>query len=138
MEVVYNQLGCQAQLQGHLDEAERQRAWEEIKRGELLVRYGAPESWIIQRTIGRLHLLREEYAEAIPCLLAVRRYVTGRNRFVDDRALIRAYNELGEHDRARAIALDGVALGPPYSRVYLDLLSTIPSEPADVEPARGP
>ena len=91
------------------------------------MKYGAPEMWVIQRTIGRLHLLREEYEEAIPFLLAVRPKLNGRSRAVDDRALVRAYLQIGDTDKAREIALDGIAFGGPYSGFYLDLLAGIPS-----------
>jgi len=126
LEAVYNELGCLAQIQGTLAEDDQQRALKAIERGKFLLRLGAPEPWIFQRTIGRLYLLREEYAEAIPYLLAAHSQLKGRDRIVDDRVLVRAYLEIGDPVSARAIANSGLRQSGRFSQVYLDLLAGIP------------
>jgi len=58
-------------------------------------------------TLGRLHQLRGEFAEAIPYLLASRKKLNGTDLVAADEALVVSYLKTGRPEEARRIVDNG-------------------------------
>lgn len=125
LEALYNEFTCVVQQAKRFDELQQRRVQQAIERGTLISDCGLPDSWSVDQTIAHLHLLLKQYDAAIPFLLRALPHESGKTRTFDELALIRAYLETGEKEKARTLALEGVLRGGSYSEVYRQLLQSI-------------
>lgn len=125
LEYVYFALACRLKLDGALTEEDLAEATEAITQGHFLLAYGFSESGLTERYIGRLHQLREEWAEAIPFLLAARPKMSAEDLVATDQALILSYMKTGQTSAAFALVDDGIAHSGRFSNHYRQLRADI-------------
>ncbi|MBU0678258.1 MAG: tetratricopeptide repeat protein [Verrucomicrobia bacterium] len=128
LEYVYFMLACRERMNGSLTDEDRHVAQDAITRGNVLLGAGKSRSGMAERYIGRLHQLRGEFAEAIPCLQAAQSKVYEMDRVAVDYALIISYVELGEKEAADDVAKYGIDHSGKYADIYRKLLSQIQSD----------
>jgi tetratricopeptide (TPR) repeat protein len=125
LEALYNEFTCVVQQAERMDELQQRRVQQAIECGTLISDCGLPDSWSVDQTIAHLHLLLEQYDEAIPFLQRAIPHESGESRTFDEMALIRAYLETGQREKARTLALEGVGRGGSYSEVFRQILQSI-------------
>ncbi|NBX25143.1 MAG: tetratricopeptide repeat protein [Planctomycetes bacterium] len=118
LEYIYFELACREQLQGKLDEAQRQRAAEAIEEAKFLLSRGSSESGLAERYTGRLHQLRGEWAEAIPYLLAARPKMRAEDLVACDQALFMSYVNTGNRPAAIMLCDDGIRNAGQFAGTY--------------------
>ena len=126
---------CKARLQGTVTDADRAAVAREIEQGQVLLQRGSSQSGFTEYYLARLHLLRSEYAEAIPLLDASRRKLSTSDQVTVDQSLIISYLKTGEADQAIRIAQNGLEQGGPYAPLYRDMLMQIEVLTANKAPA---
>jgi tetratricopeptide (TPR) repeat protein len=128
MEYVYFSLACAQKLNknGALTATEQAVALEELRRGKVLLSFGKSQSGMAARYMGRLHQLRQEFAEAIGYLESARTRLFGFDRVAADQALIVSYMKTGQPDAARRLAREGIQLSGSYRNLYQTMLDSIP------------
>ncbi len=124
---------CKERLQGALTAADCAAVAREMQRGQVLL--GFSQSGFTGYYLARLHLLRGEYAEAIPLLNASRRKLSTSDQVVVDQSLIISYLKTGATDQAVRVAQNGLEQGGPYAPLYRDLLTQIEALTATNAPA---
>lgn len=135
LEYTYYVLYCKQKLHGGLDTADRHLAEAAIRQGRFLVRYQANATGFIERYTGLLHLLRGEFAEAIPFLAASRQKQTGFDRMVVDQTLVLCLVQTRQLDQARALLTAAVAAGGEFATNYRELLEKVSALEQSLEPA---
>lgn len=130
LEYVYFTLACRLKLEGALTSEDRAEAAAAIAQGQFLLGHGFSESGLTERYVGRLHQLREEWAEAIPFLLAARPKMSAEDLVATDQALMMSYAKTGRATEALALAEDGIKnsgkFAPIYRQMKQDLERSIP------------
>lgn len=126
---------CKARLQNDLTATDRAAVAREIEQGQVLLQQGSSKTGFTEYYLARLHLLRGEYAEAIPLLDASRRKLSTSNQVAVDRSLIISYLKIGEADQAIRIAQIGLEQAGAYAPLYRDLLTQIEALTATNAPA---
>jgi tetratricopeptide (TPR) repeat protein len=126
---------CKERVQGALTAADRAAVAREMEQGQVLLQRGSSESGFTEYYLARLHLLRGEYAEAIPLLDASRRKLSTSDQVAVDQSLIISYLKTGAADQAIRIAQNGLEQGGPYAPLYRDLLTQIEALTATNAPA---
>lgn len=127
LEYVYYALLCKQKLNGGLSEEDGRQAQAAIAQGHFLLQHSHAENGFTARYTGLLHLLRREYAEAVPLLLTSRQKLTGFDRLVVDQTLILSLLKTSQYERARALAAEGVANGGELAARYQALLEQLPA-----------
>jgi len=125
LEYAYYGLFCRQKLSGALGAAERQQARTAIEQGHFLAKYAPSSLGFTERFTGLLHFLCGEYAEAIPCLLAVQAQQTGIDRLAVDQVLFVCYLQTRQPGRAREVLTAGAAAAGPYAGQYKALLAQL-------------
>ncbi|MFQ5412288.1 MAG: tetratricopeptide repeat protein, partial [Phycisphaerae bacterium] len=126
VEYAYLMLACRNRRFGALAEADRLTAQRAIDRGKTLLRFGRSTNGLTERNIGRLHQLCDEYAKAIPFLLAARNKIPpGRQLLAADQALVDSYIRTGERDKALRIIEQGLKSAGDYVPVYRGLMNRL-------------
>ncbi|OGV44535.1 MAG: hypothetical protein A2X46_03010 [Lentisphaerae bacterium GWF2_57_35] len=87
--------------------------------------------------MGRLHQLRGEWSEAIPCLLAARPRMRAEDRVACDQALILSYLKTDQPVQALALADDGILNSGIFSDIYRKLRKEIERKTRDASAARS-
>ena len=122
---IYFELACREQLQGKLEEGQRQKAADAIEEAKFLLSRGSSESGLTERYAGRLHQLRGEWAAAIPYLLQARPKMNAEDLVACDQALFLSYLQTGNVPAARALVDEGVRnagrFGPMYQQLGAQL-----------------
>ncbi len=118
LEYVYFALACRQRIDGVLDAEDLAAAAEAIAQGEFLLARGYSESGLTERYTGRLHQLRDEWAEAIPFLLAARPKMQAEDLVATDQALILSYLKTGQQNKALALADDGIKNSGRFAEFY--------------------
>ena len=125
LEYIYFELACREQLQGKLEEGQRQKAADAIEEAKFLLSRGSSESGLTERYAGRLHQLRGEWAAAIPYLLQARPKMNAEDLVACDQALFLSYLQTGNVPAARALVDEGVRnagrFGPMYQQLGAQL-----------------
>jgi predicted Zn-dependent protease len=127
LEYTYFLLLCRQKLNGSLDAADRQLAEQSIRQGHFLSQHFAAGNDFIERYTGLLHILRGEFAEAVPFLELSRKKCTGIDRLAVDQALMVSYLTIGQADRAKEILSAGAAAGGEFAVRYHSLLQRLPA-----------
>ena len=125
LEYIYFELACREQLQGKLDESQRQRAADAIEEAKFLLTRGSSESGLAERYTGRLHQLRGEWAEAIPYLLAARPKMRAEDLVACDQALFMSYVNTGNRAAAIMLCDDGIRNAGQFAGTYKSLRSQL-------------
>lgn len=123
LEYVYFRLACRQKINGSLDAADLDAASDAIAEGQFLLANGYSESGLTERYVGRLHQLRNEWAEAIPFLLAARPKMQAEDLVATDQALFMSYLRTGRKLEALAIAEEGVKNSGRFREIYLRMRS---------------
>lgn len=106
-------LALAAKVQGGhaLDETDRLWARESIDEGRFLIRIGQSDSGQAELFVGELSQVLGDFQGSIPYLLTASRKVSGRFIATADRALVLAYVQTGQVEKAREIVRAGLASG---------------------------
>jgi lysophospholipase L1-like esterase len=127
LEYTYYVLYCKQKLRGSLDDADRALAQTALQQGRFLVQHQNDSDGFTERYTGLLHLLRGEFADAIPFLAAGRQKVTGFDRLAVDQTLLFCYAQTRQLEKARALITEGAVGGGEYAAQYRDLLEKLPA-----------
>lgn len=127
LEYTYYVLYCKQKLQGGLDAADKKLAQAAIHRGRFLTRHAPGSNGFPERYTGLLHLLRGEFAEAIPFLAASRTKQTGFDRLVVDQTLVLCLVRVGQFNEAHRLLTSALAGAGEYARQYQALLQQLPA-----------
>lgn len=125
LEYNYFMLVCRERVNGKLDDADRALAAECIERGKFLLDHGHSESGMAERYTGRLHQLREEWAAAIPFLMASRSKVGGTDLVAVDQALVMSYMRTGRKDDAMKLIQNGIQHSGEFAGLYRQMLPAV-------------
>jgi tetratricopeptide (TPR) repeat protein len=136
LEYVYFWLACRLQLAGSLSAEELALSAGELERGKTLLRHGYSESGFAARYVGRIHQLRDEYAEAIPYLLAARDKLYEFDKVAADQALVMSYLQTGDPASARKLAMYGTEHSGKYADYYHKMLKSIPAAGEEIMETR--
>jgi lysophospholipase L1-like esterase len=135
LEYTYYGLLCRKKLNGGLGAADQAQARAAIAQGHFLAAHTPLDTDFTQRFTGLLHLLCGEFAQAIPCLLAVQAQQTGIDRLAVDEALFVCYVQTRQFGEARAL----LTAGTPRAGVYAEQYRTLLGQLSALERARtGP
>jgi tetratricopeptide (TPR) repeat protein len=118
LEYVYFALACRQKIKGGLDESDLKAASEAIAQGRFLLANGYSETGLTERYVGRLHQLRNEWAEAIPFLLAARPKMQAEDLVATDQALFLSYLKVGRKEEALALAEAGAKSSGRFRGIY--------------------
>lgn len=121
LEYAYFEFACREKLHGKLDAHDQAKAREELERGRFLLRRGFSESGMAERYMGRIHQLLGEHQEAIPYLENARPRMSAMDLVATDQALVTAYLQAGEKDKARALVNEGLEKSGEYRTFYQQL-----------------
>jgi len=127
LEYTYFALLCRQKLTGSLDATDRQLAAQTIRQGHFLSKHLAAGNDFIERYTGLLHILRGEFAEAVPFLELSRKKSTGIDRLAVDQALLVAYLQTGQGEKAKEVLTVGAAAGGEFAPKYQSLLQRLPT-----------
>ncbi len=122
VEYVYFMLAARQRLKTQLDEADRAIALAAIERGLALARFAPLADVQLHRWIGRLYQLRDEQAKAIPHLVAAMPALGGTDLLALDQALVFAYLQTGQAQKASELVKQRVAAGGPFVEAYRQML----------------
>jgi lysophospholipase L1-like esterase len=125
LEYVYYDLVCRQKINGGLGTADKQLAHHAIEQGHFLAEHMASDTDFTQRYTGFLHFLCGEFAQAIPCLLAVQAQQTGIDRLALDQALVVSYLETQQPAKARDILASGVNAAGAFAEQYKAMLAQL-------------
>jgi lysophospholipase L1-like esterase len=125
LEYVYYGLLCQQKLSGGLGAAERNLAHKAIEQGHFLAEHMPSDTDFTQRYTGFLHFLCGEFAQAIPCLLAVQPQQTGIDRLALDQALVVCYLETQQPAKAHEVLTSGAEAAGAYAEQYKAMLAQL-------------
>jgi len=125
LEYVYYGLLCRQKISGGLGPPDRQLARKAIEQGHFLTEHLASDTDFTQRYTGFLHFLCGEFAQAIPCLLAVQGQQTGIDRLALDQALVVCYLQTRQPGKAQDLLAAGAAIGGDYAQQYKALLAQL-------------
>lgn len=119
-------LGLAAKLQGggRLDEDDRRLAQRMIEEGRFLIRTGQSDSGQAERFVGQLMQILGDFRGSIEPLLAARAKVSGAHVAATDRALVLAYVQTGQVERAREIVRAGLSGAEPGA--YREMETLLP------------
>jgi len=118
LEYVFFALACRQKSGGELDEADLAVAADAVAQGKFLVDQSYDKDGVAARYAGRICQLRNEWAEAIPFLLAARPKMQDKNRVAVDQALLLSYLQTGKKAEAIALADEGIKAGGQFAEVY--------------------
>lgn len=122
VEYVYFMLAARERLKPKLDESDRAIALAAIERGRALAKFAPLADVQIHRWIGRLYQLRDEQAQAIPHLVAAMPALGGTDLFALDQALVFAYVQTGQTQKASELVKQRLAAGGPFVEAYRRML----------------
>jgi len=125
LEYVYYGLLCRQKITGGLGPADRQLARKATEQGHFLAEHLVSDTDFTQRYTGFLHFLCGEFAQAIPCLLAVQARQTGIDRLALDQALVVCYLETRQPEKAQDLLAAGAATAGAYAEQYQALLAQL-------------
>jgi lysophospholipase L1-like esterase len=125
LEYVYYDLVCRQKISGGLGAAEKQLAHDAIEQGHFLAEHVPSDTDFTQRYTGFLHFLCGEFAQAIPCLLAVQPRQTGIDRLALDQALVVCYLETQQPAKAHDVLTSGVNAAGAYAEHYKAMLAQL-------------
>ncbi|MCA9284318.1 MAG: tetratricopeptide repeat protein [Phycisphaerales bacterium] len=134
LEYTFLSLYCRLRMHGTLGDADRQEALEAIQRGRFLIDNGLSTTGAAERFVGEFHVMRDEFAEAVPFLLVAQRKLEGMNRAATDEALVRAYVGTGQRALAQGVIDEGFATNARFAGAYRNMAALLepgapPSEP---------
>jgi hypothetical protein len=118
LEYVFFALACRQKIDGELGEEDLAVAADAVAQGQFLIDHGYDIDGIGARYAGRICQLRNEWAEAIPFLLAARPKMQDKNRVAIDQALFLSYLQTGQKKEALALADDGIKNAGEFAEVY--------------------
>jgi len=127
MEYAYFELACREKINGELDAKDLAKAREELARGRFLLRRGFSESGMAERYLGRIHQMLGEHREAIPYLEAARPRMSAMDLVATDQALITAYLQTGEKEKARALVREGLEKSGEFQSFYRQMAQQLPA-----------
>jgi hypothetical protein len=125
MEYVYYGLLCRQKITGGLGSADTQLAHKAIEQGHFLSQHVTSDTDFTQRYTGLLHFLCGEFADAIPCLLAVQSRQTGIDRLALDQALVVCYLQTDQLSKAHDVLAGGVEAAGAYAEQYKAMLAQL-------------
>jgi len=125
LEYVYYGLLCRQKIGGGLGTAEKQLAHNAIEQGHFLAEHMPSDTDFTQRYTGFLHFLCGEFAQAIPCLLAVQPQQTGIDRLALDQALVVCYLETQQAAKAHEVLTSGAEAAGAYAEQYKAMLAQL-------------
>ncbi len=117
-EFTYFMLACRERIKGSLDDADREIAQQAVQRCEVLLGQGRSPTGQAERYAGRLCQLRGEHQRAIPFLLTAREKLFDTDKVGNDQALVEAYVNTGQSDKARAVVQNGIEKSGKYADIY--------------------
>ena len=121
-EFTYYMLACRLALRPAgaqvPDDAEKEMARAAVGRCEVLLSQGRSPSGQAERYAGRLCQLCGEHEKAIPFLLTAREKLFETDRVANDQALVEAYVNTGQSDKARAVVQNGIEKSGRYADMY--------------------
>ncbi|GJQ26065.1 MAG: hypothetical protein HBSAPP02_10970 [Phycisphaerae bacterium] len=129
VEYVYFMLAARERLKAQLDDADRATALAAIERGQALARFAPLADLQIHRWIGRLYQLRAEQAKAIPHLEAAMPALSGTDLLALDQALVFAYLQTGQSQKASELVKQRLAGGGPFGEAYRRMLQPSATAP---------
>lgn len=118
VEYSYFVLACRLARSNELTEDDRVFAQAAIDRGKLLLGQGRSASGDAERYVGRLMMLRGEFAEAIPFLVTARPKLSGMDLVAADKALVECYVRTGKKAEAEALVQRGIEQSGQFSGYY--------------------
>ena len=127
LEYVYFALACKEKLAGGLTAEDKQLAAHAIRQGEFLIKHPLSNTEFAERYTGLLHLLRAEFAAAIPLLEATRPRLKEVDLVATELALVACYLKTGQFDKAAQLATEGASRKDAYSPRYEMLLKEMPA-----------
>jgi tetratricopeptide (TPR) repeat protein len=127
IEYTYFALVCHHKLNGgRLDESALAAAASAFARTDFMLAHGTGNPGLLRRFRGRLHQLRGDWEKSIDDLLAARTQLWEMEKVACDAALIEAYVRIGQSDRARALADEGMAKSGAFADHYRRFRQAIP------------
>jgi lysophospholipase L1-like esterase len=121
LEYVFFALACRQKIDGELGEDDLAVAADAVAQGKFLIDHGYDIDGIGARYAGRICQLRNEWAEAIPFLLAARPKMQDKNRVAIDQALFLSYLQTGKKNEAFALTDEGIKAGGQFAEIYEQL-----------------
>jgi hypothetical protein len=121
LEYVFFVLACRQKIDGELGEEDLAVAADAVAQGKFLIDHGYDIDGIGARYAGRICQLRNEWAEAIPFLLAARPKMQDKNRVAVDQALFLSYLQTGKKNEAFALTDEGIKAGGQFAEIYQQL-----------------
>jgi tetratricopeptide (TPR) repeat protein len=118
LEYVFFALACRQKTGGEFDDADLAVATDAVAQGKFLLDHGCDKDGVAARYAGRICQLRNEWAEAIPFLLAARPKMLDKNRVAIDQALFLSYLQTGTKNEALALIDEGIRAGGQFAEVY--------------------
>lgn len=118
LQYTYSMLLARQNLAGGLGDEDLAIARRAIGRGEVLLSFGPTDSGAGERYMGELHQMCGEFSESIPYLGKARLRLEGLDRMLADRALVRAYTETGQPERAGLVVEEGLQTGGRFVENY--------------------
>lgn len=125
LEYRYFELALREQLNGSLNQEERNSALAAINQGKFLLANGYSETGLTERYVGRLYQLRGEWSEALPFLLAARPKMRAEDLVACDQALVMSYLRTNRKMDALELLNNGIKYGGRFSETYKMILQNI-------------